>query len=649
MRKKHLFTSFALITALSVQMLAPTMGQPAMAATKKKANKESVSLNVGKKVTLQWVVYNKAVSWKNSNKKVVSVKKTGKNRVVVTGKKVGTAKVTAKVKGKTFTWTIKVRKKKSTEPAPTVQPSTVFQGWTPTTSNTTGSTSGSTSGANTSATLNPNPTVIPGGGFDPSVSTTTPGAVTSERKFNYRPIDTSRPAKLDAKFYLSDFEQGAENRQFVFVNVCNNMTEDILIEPEAYIQTDGVCYPALNSLCYDEGMGYIEVIKGKEKNSENEESETEAQETEEPKKETGDEGIEEEDSKEEAKEEKNQLEEENRQYENDYRVTYDAYDWVSGYYESHDNAGYMWLPSNKDSIFIFYIRVANKRYMTVVNYDKEDAKFYEADSSDLLFEIEGGDNKTEATSTPKVTGTPKPTSAPEETSDPEETDEPEKTTAPERTKKPGTTPETDEPEETGESEKTTAPERTKRPGTIPETDAPEETGEPDVTPEPEDPWDWDETPEPGETDGPSAIPEPEETEKPHATQPPRGSSENGNLENVQIKITPITDTIAFSIPMTIYNNTEDDLIIKSGAYVSTDGVDYDAMLSSDTKEDVFTIEAGHIAPISYESADYLLNGWDCEIWDFPINEDSTFTLYFSIGGKEYQAVINLADGTYTIS
>ena len=26
MRKKHLFTSFALITALSVQMLAPTMG-----------------------------------------------------------------------------------------------------------------------------------------------------------------------------------------------------------------------------------------------------------------------------------------------------------------------------------------------------------------------------------------------------------------------------------------------------------------------------------------------------------------------------------------------------------------------------------------------------------------------------------------------
>lgn len=473
MRKKHLCTSFALITALSVQMLAPTMGQPVMAATKKKANKESVALNVGEKVNLEWLVYKKAVSWKNSNKKVVRVKKTGKTSVVVTGKKVGTAKVTAKVKGKTFTQTIKVRKKKSTGPAPTVQPSTVYQGWTPTTSNTTGS----ISGANTSATLNPNPTVVPGGGIDPSVSTTTPGAVTTDRKFNYRPIDTSRPAKLDAKFYLSDFEEGQENSQFVNVNICNNMTEDILIEPEAYIQTDGICYPALNY------------------------------------------------------------------------------------------------------------------------------------SSDLLFEIEGGDNKTEATSTPKVTESPKTTSTPEASSEPEETGEPKETTAPEPTKTPGTTPETDEPEE---------------------------TGEPDVTQEPEDPWDVDVTPEPEETDGP------------HATLPPEESSGEATLENVRVEMEQIPSDGSY-VSMTIYNDTEEELVVKSGAYVTTDGVKYMAMQYDDEKEDGSTILAGSSDYMTYRTVEYMTNVDDYELWDFPINEDSTFTFSFTIGGKEYQAVIDLADGKVTYS
>lgn len=613
MRKKHLFTSFALITALSVQMLAPTMGQPAMAATKMRLNKTSASINVGKKVTLKVIGCKKAVSWKTSNKIVATVKKSGKNSAVVTGKNIGTAKVTAKVKGKKFTCTVKVSKKKYTEAAPTFQPSTIFQGWTPATSNTTGSTSGSTSGANTSATLNPNPTVIPGGGFDPSVSTTTPGAVTSERKFNYRPIDTSRPAKLDAKFYLSDFIEGEENRQCIDVNVCNNMTEDILIEPEAYIQTDGVCYPALNALCGPDRMDYTTVIEGKKTSSENEVSETE---------------------------EANQLK--------PHVVTYDAYDCVSGYLAEHSD-GYFWVPSNKNSIFIFYIRVANKRYMTVVNFNKDDAKFYEADSSDLLFEIEGGDNKTEATSTPKVTESPKVTSTPEASSKPEETEQPEETTAPERTKKPGTTPETDEPEETGKPEKTTAPERTKRPGTIPETDEPKETGEPDVTSEPDDPWDWDETPEPGETDGPSATPKPEETEKPHATQPPKDSSEEVTLENVRIDLEPITGESTLYIPMNIYNDTEDALIIKSGAYVTTAGKKYNALLTSDEKEDVLTIEAGSNGYMDYWTEEYLLNDSNSDLWDFPINEASTFTLYFALGGQEYQAVIDLADGKVTYS
>ena len=529
MRKKHLFTSFALITALSVQMLAPTMGQPAMATTKMKLNKTSASIKVGKKVTLKVVGCKKSVSWSTNNKIVVSVKKSSKNSAVVTGKNIGTAKVTAKVKGKKFTCTVKVSKKKYTGAAPTFDPSTIYQGWTPTTPDTTGL----TSDANTSATLDPNPTVMPGGGFDPSALTTTNGAITTDRTFKFRPIDTSRPAKLDAKFFLSEFQEGLENAQFVYVNVCNNMTEDILIEPEAYIQTDGICYPALNFACLGEGMDYIQVIKGKPKTSvnevseteepkeepENEVSETEApkedtenevleteepkeetwnevSETEEPKEETWNEVLETEEPKEETwsevleieetkkdaerkkskeytgnedTEEESAKEEEEMQSEVVTQIAYDAYDYVSGYYDAHGGAGYFWLPSNKNSIFMFYIRVANKRYMTVVNYNKEDAKFYKADSSDLLFEIEGGENNTEATSTPKVTETLKPTNAPEATT---------------------------EPEEIGEPRETTDPQPTKMPGTELETDAPEETGEPDVPSEPEDPWNWDKTPEP---------------------------------------------------------------------------------------------------------------------------------------------------------
>ena len=101
----------------------------------------------------------------------------------------------------------------------------------------------------------------------------------------------------------------------------------------------------------------------------------------------------------------------------------------------------------------------------------------------------------------------------------------------------------------------------------------------------------------------------------------------------------------YSIAMMIYNDTEEDLIIKSEGYVTTDGLNYDAMMNNDT-EDKLTIEAGDNSYMRYQTADYLTNGTQCEIWKFPIKEDSTFTLYFTLGGQEYQAVINLSDGTY---
>lgn len=59
-------------------------------------NKESLKLNVNKTYRLKILGTNKRVSWSSSNKKVVSVNTMGK----ITGKKVGEATVTGKIKGK---------------------------------------------------------------------------------------------------------------------------------------------------------------------------------------------------------------------------------------------------------------------------------------------------------------------------------------------------------------------------------------------------------------------------------------------------------------------------------------------------------------------------------------------------------------------
>lgn len=68
-------------------------------------SKTKLTLNYGQRATLKLAGSSGAVTWKSSNKKVVTVKKGQ-----VTGVGVGTAKITAKVGSKTFTCTVTVKR-----------------------------------------------------------------------------------------------------------------------------------------------------------------------------------------------------------------------------------------------------------------------------------------------------------------------------------------------------------------------------------------------------------------------------------------------------------------------------------------------------------------------------------------------------------
>ena len=80
---------------------------PAHAASKPRLNKTKVTVNVYGKKSYQLKVKgtSKKVTWKSSNKKVAIVSKKGK----VTGKKKGTAVITAKVSGRTYKCKVTVK------------------------------------------------------------------------------------------------------------------------------------------------------------------------------------------------------------------------------------------------------------------------------------------------------------------------------------------------------------------------------------------------------------------------------------------------------------------------------------------------------------------------------------------------------------
>ncbi len=108
--------SLFLILTLFVGVFGVFNTDTAYAASKKiHVKKKTVTLVVGKKYQQKLIAKNgkkiKAtkVKWKSKNPKIAKINKKGK----ITAVKAGTAKMTAKYKGKTYKFTVKVKKAKS--------------------------------------------------------------------------------------------------------------------------------------------------------------------------------------------------------------------------------------------------------------------------------------------------------------------------------------------------------------------------------------------------------------------------------------------------------------------------------------------------------------------------------------------------------
>ena len=115
MKKLKKGLTIALLTVVTTVFLAGMTTANVEAATAApKLNKTSVSIKEGQKSTLSATVNGKKVTkvtWKTSNKNIATVSTKG----VVTAKKAGSAKITAKVNGKTVTCKVSVKKVAATK------------------------------------------------------------------------------------------------------------------------------------------------------------------------------------------------------------------------------------------------------------------------------------------------------------------------------------------------------------------------------------------------------------------------------------------------------------------------------------------------------------------------------------------------------
>lgn len=144
-----------LAVALTFAMTVVMVPQSALAAKKQvKLNKKSVSVAVGKTVKVKLKNNKKKVKWTVvSGKKNVALSKKGKTGVTIKGKRVGKAKVQAKIGKKKYVCTVTVTNKNKAQT--TVAKKTAAPG------NTTGTTAGKNTGstaAKPTATLTPTPT-----------------------------------------------------------------------------------------------------------------------------------------------------------------------------------------------------------------------------------------------------------------------------------------------------------------------------------------------------------------------------------------------------------------------------------------------------------------------------------------------------------
>ena len=143
-----------LAVALTFAMTVVMVPQSALAAKKPvKLNKKSVSVAVGKTVKVKLKNNKKKVKWTVvSGKKNVALSKKGKTSVTIKGKRVGKAKVQAKIGKKKYVCTVTVPNKNKTQI--TAAKKTAAPG------NTTGTTAGKNTGS-TAAKPTPTPTSTP--------------------------------------------------------------------------------------------------------------------------------------------------------------------------------------------------------------------------------------------------------------------------------------------------------------------------------------------------------------------------------------------------------------------------------------------------------------------------------------------------------
>lgn len=194
-----------LAVALTFAMTVVMVPQSALAAKKQvKLNKKSVSVAVGKTVKVKLKNNKKKVKWTVvSGKKNVALSKKGKTGVTVKGKRVGKAKVQAKIGKKKYVCTVTVTNKNKTQT--TAAKKTAAPG------NTTGTTAGKNTGSTTAkptATPTPTPTVTPTPTpTPPAKPTETPAALSADAQALKKIIEEQKKAGATVSEDLQDKDQ----------------------------------------------------------------------------------------------------------------------------------------------------------------------------------------------------------------------------------------------------------------------------------------------------------------------------------------------------------------------------------------------------------------------------------------------------------
>ena len=386
-------TAGIMALTMTFNVMSPIINIPdTVEAASIRLSKKNVTIKVGQTITLKVKGTKKKVKWSSNKSSVAKVTQKGK----VTGKKAGSAKITAKVKGKKLICKITVKSKakkpaKTNIPVKTKDP-LVNETSTPQKTNVPDGNKNPNRTRTPIETVKPIVTIVPNitntpvKTKDPLVNeTSTPQKTnvpvgsknpnktqspigTMKPNNTLTPIITNtpngHPINLALNFYLDPFDPEKPNSQFVNVNFANHTKEDVYIETEAYMTTKGVNYPAM--IC-DTKEGYLEKIEPTEENDS-----------------LGK------------------------------HVMYDSKEYVMGNYTDET----FWLKSDENSTFTFFIRIGDKRYRATINYDQRGAIFTEASDTDVL---EPFATNTPSTKKPVSTDIPKETIAPIVTQKPKET------------------------------------------------------------------------------------------------------------------------------------------------------------------------------------------------------------------------------------